>query len=77
MPKKRHTGGRRGGRLVKGPSMRRKMRIGDRKNGESALQMSTTVLRKFVEEAGMHRPRDVHKARRALLLRGVELLALT
>lgn len=77
MPKKRFQGGRCGGHVVKGTSMRRKMRIGDRKNGESALQMSVAALRKYVMEAGMHRPRDVHKARKALQLRGIELLVLS
>ena len=69
MPKKRVSRKTRGGHRVKGDSVRRKFRIGNRKTGKSAHDISTAEL--LLIKHG-DRAKDRAMAIKVLQLRGVE-----
>ena len=70
MPKKRVSRKTRGGHRVKGDSIRRKFRIGNRKTGKSAHDVSTSELLEIAEKGDRNKDRAM--ARKVLQLRGVE-----
>jgi len=68
MPKMKLSQGKRRVKVVVG----RQLRIGNRKTGKNAHEMTTTDLTAVISGTGGTRARDVMKARKVLRIRGVE-----